>query len=165
MLKRLKAAADHPSWTAENLDTLEGCKLEMTNTFLQEVMPEGADAATIDPVRDLNDAIRQNKAFFDVAFTFRSGEHLAWLEEWTNKAKEHSLMLEAVSTTVRSMLTDVDEIEFSDLITKVKEVDAVHASQYTEDQVTSLLKEVEAGQTDNFFAADDPDDPTVISKL
>ena len=36
---------------------------------------------------------------------------------------------------------------------------------YTEPHVISLLTEVEAGQTESFFAADDIDDPSVINNL
>ena len=164
ILERLEKAEKKPSWKVEKLDTEVGA-LTLTNEFLASKIPADADAEAIDKVRDLDDAIRQNKSYFHAPFAFRTGDHHAWLDEWTSKAKEHSLMLEVVNTTVRSMLTDTDEIRFLDLIQKVKGVDPAHEAEYTELCMISLLKELEAGQTESFFAADDIDDPSVISKL
>ena len=88
---------------------------------------------------------------------------IRWAEEWTGKAKEHALRVKAVGTTVRTMLAEQDEINFTDLITKLKDADAARAAWYTKEHTISLLKEVEA--TQSFFGADDPDDPEVISKM
>ena len=91
---------------------------------------------------------------------------IRWAEEWTKKAQEHDKMLKNVESTVRSMLSSSSgEVNFNDVIKRVKSNDEDHASKYDRQCVIKLLKEVEAAQKTSFFLADDPNDPDVISQL
>ena len=75
-------------------------------------------------------------------------------------------MLSTVEETVRMMLAETEEIDFTALVDKLQADDSVHSAvRYTTTKVIALLKEVESKQTQAFFAADDPKEPTVVTKL
>ena len=62
-------------------------------------------------------------------------------------------MLNTVEVTVRTMLDDSDEIDFSALVDKLRADDAEHgAVRYTTTKVIALLKEVESTQTEAWIS-------------